>query len=202
MVITEVTVSWTETANLGNYSNVKPAISMTAQLAEDDDPRIVADKLLLDCRARVQELVDQALESVEDPARYSTDPRYDVWIARIGPRSVYVIAPSGDRLDRHPRLYRVTSRHRHHLAFRIAHQRATIVSDDDDAGDIVIDAADGDMVAVETKLSLLWAAEEARLAVESKRRAQMAMADDDALLRKADDDEDRRREDDDEEEEG
>ena len=182
MIITEVTASWTETANLGNYSNVKPSLTLTAQLAEDDNPHIVAEQLLLTCRAQVQDLVDQALESMEEPARYSTDPRFDVWSTQIGPRSVYIIAPSGAQPELEIRSWRATSRQRFPAAQRYADQRANVV--------IVADGSD--MASVAAQIDHLREEDKAKRAVEAKRAApigepELPLYDDDAADEEDDD---------------
>jgi hypothetical protein len=76
--ITEVRVSYGLTQSLPEYSNVKPQLSLTATLHDDDDPAAVERELWQACRASVHEQVDQALESVGRAARYSDAPRFKV----------------------------------------------------------------------------------------------------------------------------
>lgn len=78
MQIKTVTVSYNRTHSLGNYSNVRPGISLTAELEEGDDPEAAKAALLYDARAFVEEMIDQALEAEGEHAKFSREPRYQV----------------------------------------------------------------------------------------------------------------------------
>lgn len=61
MQIKTVTIEYSYTFNLGNYSNVKQAISLTAELAEGDDPEQVTHLLRTQARVEAQTEIDLAL---------------------------------------------------------------------------------------------------------------------------------------------
>jgi hypothetical protein len=96
--ITEIRVSYQTTANLGNYSNIKPALDLTAVLEPGEDPEAAIAGLMAQCRAYVHREVDEALEAEEQPAKYSTEPRFDLRICRpAGQAEVAVIVPQGTK---------------------------------------------------------------------------------------------------------
>lgn len=76
MTITKLIVSYQETENLGNYSNVKPSVTVEVTLTEDDnlDERLTAAQALV--RDAVQRQVDDARETHDHAPRYTTEPRY------------------------------------------------------------------------------------------------------------------------------
>lgn len=98
MQITEITASWTETANLGNYSNVKPSLTLKATLAPGEDRVFAELELMIECKAFVQEQVDQALEREQQAAKYSTDPRYDICYSGYRTK-IAVLVPHGTLVD-------------------------------------------------------------------------------------------------------
>lgn len=59
--IKQITVEYTCTYNLGNYSSVKPTVTITAELSEDDDPELVILDLQEQARQAVHEEIDAAL---------------------------------------------------------------------------------------------------------------------------------------------
>lgn len=59
--IKTITIEYTYTYNLGNYSSVKPAMTITAELAEGDDREQVALDLRNQARYEVQTEIDLAL---------------------------------------------------------------------------------------------------------------------------------------------
>lgn len=101
LTITEIRVSWAETTSLPEYNNVKPALSLTAQLDEDDDPEVVYRALMDRCRVFVQEEVDCALERAGKSARYSPEPRFDVFSFSFEHVMLIGIAPAGALLERY-----------------------------------------------------------------------------------------------------
>lgn len=75
---TKIVVSYTHTHNLGNYSNVKPGITIEAALDEHDDPAVVTAALHSEAVGYVHEAIDQALERDGQRAHFSGEPRYQV----------------------------------------------------------------------------------------------------------------------------
>lgn len=137
MQITEITASWQETANLGDFNNVKPQLSLKATIDPDEDPEAAKAALLEQCKLFVQEAVDQALEEQGKVARYSTEPRYDVIHIRYL-HEFYVIVPTGTKLP--DRGWKLTGRARLGMAQRVANERAA-----EDDGAQVIDCSAGDL---------------------------------------------------------
>lgn len=78
MQYTKISVSYQETANLGNYSNVKPFAEMEVVLESGDDCGEALAQAMATVRQLVQAQVDDALEVNEQSARYSAAPRYRI----------------------------------------------------------------------------------------------------------------------------
>jgi hypothetical protein len=78
MKITTVTVSYGQTQSLPEYSNVKPSITLTAEVEEGEDREQVKAQLKAEAQAFVHEAIDEALEADGRPAKYSSEPRYKV----------------------------------------------------------------------------------------------------------------------------
>jgi hypothetical protein len=78
MKITQITVSYGETQSLPEYSNVKPAITLTGMLDEGDDAAAVEADLWLQAKLSVREQIDLALEANGKAAKWSEEPRYQV----------------------------------------------------------------------------------------------------------------------------
>ena len=79
MKLLTITVSYGQTQSLPEYSNVKPNLTLTAQLDEGDDPTAIEAALWDVARLHVHEQIDQALESSGLAAKYDqTSPRYQV----------------------------------------------------------------------------------------------------------------------------
>jgi hypothetical protein len=89
--ITEITVSYGMTESLPDYSNVKPAVTLTATLEPDESPDRVQAELLEQCKRICHEEADTALEFAGKAARYSAEPRYRI----IKTRSY--VSPDGRR---------------------------------------------------------------------------------------------------------
>jgi len=99
-MITKLTVSYQQTENLGDYSNVKPSVTLEIALTEDDN--IDFETRLAEAQERVRRAVerevDDALEDHGKPARYSMEPRYALFtryqkVRDSGLRDVAVIGP-------------------------------------------------------------------------------------------------------------
>lgn len=82
MQITEITASWSETCSLGNYSNVRPSLTLKATIEPGENVDSATWALTETCKRHVQEQVDLSLEQEGQPAKYSLEPRYDVLSAR------------------------------------------------------------------------------------------------------------------------
>jgi hypothetical protein len=132
--ITEITVSYGRTENLGNYRNVRPEVRYTAVLEDGDSPAWVEAELNARARAMVEERCDEALEADGQPARYSTEPRYQVvrshrtYSYRLDayvdpPLKVIAILPDETRLDG-AGFSRVTEKQRFPIAVRRAEEAA------------------------------------------------------------------------------
>lgn len=78
MRITQITIGFTETVNLGDYSNTKPSVELTALLDAGDDVPTVIDELVATAKSVIHEKVDDELERVEKPPKYWAGARYDV----------------------------------------------------------------------------------------------------------------------------
>src|SRR5262245_34880619 len=75
---TSITVSFGRTQSLREYSNIKPAITLSADLEDGDDPEACRAELLEQARTFVEEQIDLALEADGTPAKFSTAPRYKI----------------------------------------------------------------------------------------------------------------------------
>lgn len=183
MHVTEVTASWSETCSLGNYSNVRPSLTLKATIGpEEEDAQLAIWALTETCKRHVQEQVDQALEAEGEPAKYSSEPRFDVHTANYTPRMV-VIVPAGTERLPHCWLHKSGLRLAH--ARRIAQQRYSEEY-------VLFDCAHGDVQAV---VDALNAADAER---EAQREAQRRERDAARGLQEADDFEDDRADDDEE----
>lgn len=124
MDITKLIVSYQETANLGNYSNVKPSATIEVALSEGDDPEAAFAEATATVRRIVQREVDDALEASDQEPKYTTEPRYAVFVRnghkKNGLPTIAIIAPAdadyGPHLSRSYRGYRIPATRR--LAWR------------------------------------------------------------------------------------
>lgn len=151
MRLTTITVSYGQTQSLPEYSNVKPSMTLSAELGEGDDPEAIKAALLAEARAFVQAAIDDALEINEQPARYSAEPRFRILVSRspryfakdegkAPPARIVVIVPAEAKygqFDLMDPLYK--QRHR----YRYARQWAEGYAATEAA--LLIDCADGDL---------------------------------------------------------
>ena len=96
-IVIEVKYGLTE--NVGDYSNVRPEVSIRAEFEALDEDGLLeqAGALIETARALVQEQADAALERHDREAIYDTDSaRYRVWYSNE--RKVVVICPDGKEL--------------------------------------------------------------------------------------------------------
>lgn len=79
MSIKGITISRSETYNLGDYSNVRPEIRLTVDLGEGDDPAAVIAALTAQCRHYIHQEIDAAREERGKPALHTTEPRVSLF---------------------------------------------------------------------------------------------------------------------------
>jgi hypothetical protein len=92
MKIESITVSYARTQSLSNYSNVKPHISLTAVIEEDDDFEEVQRSLLAECKAVVEGEIDNALEFDGESPKFFDGPLFQA--LRNPQRNCVLILPS------------------------------------------------------------------------------------------------------------
>ncbi len=149
MRITQVTVSYGQTQSLPEYSNVKPQVSLTAELGPDDDRAAVESELWALARASVHEEIDCALEANDRPAKYDTaSPRFQVVknVKTLGAPLVVVIAPNDAVLPEHVRFlsaHYATSRN-----LRIGHARRIAAEAAENSNANVLDCSDADLTPI------------------------------------------------------
>jgi len=76
MNITSVTVGLTRTESLPGYSNIRPSLSLTAQIEPGEDWAYTRAQLADEVKAWIENYVDIELEKAGQPAKFSPDPRY------------------------------------------------------------------------------------------------------------------------------
>lgn len=158
MKLTQITVSYGVTQSLPEYSNVKPQATFTATLDDGDDPYEVESQLWDLARHAVHTQVDNALEANDRPAKYSTEPRYQVMRTAHeryrrpddppNPPKLLVILPNELNLKDnrlHHAIYPESRNLRYAHAFRAAEKYVR-----EEEGMPLLDCSDGD-------LSKLWA---------------------------------------------
>jgi hypothetical protein len=169
---TTITVRYGRTQSLESYSNVRPEITLGAELDEGDDPEAAKAQLFAEARAFVEEAIDQAVEWDGRGAKFSKEPRYrlahtaeqiytgDGWARNhktVAPERLLVLLPQAIRLDiddnpgrrwwSEP--YGPPNKLRLSHALRVAEEWLG-----DHAGYRLIDCADGDLSKIPT-----WALE-------------------------------------------
>jgi len=76
MRIKKIVVSHMETQNLGDYSNVKPSVTLEAELGEGENVSETIKTLQAQAQQAVQQQVDNAFEAIDDPPKYYSGPRF------------------------------------------------------------------------------------------------------------------------------
>jgi len=94
MEIKNVTVKYGLTYNLGDYNNVRPEVVLSAELAANEDPAAALTLLEDRARARVEAMVDEALERLDEAPFFYDGPRYTLYT--MDTDKLAVIAPAGD----------------------------------------------------------------------------------------------------------
>lgn len=164
MNITQITVSYGETQSLPEYSNVKPNITITATIQEDEDATAVEVALWAHAKQQVHEQVDLALEANDRAAKYDPAPRFQVmrtYNDNYGPNRdkpklpiIVVILPNElgvkERFDARfvHAGYAESRMLRYDHAMRVARKAAQ----EHDAD--LIDCADGDLARLEAALAV------------------------------------------------
>jgi hypothetical protein len=163
MKLLTITVSYGATQSLPEYSNVKPSITLTAQLDPDDDPNEVEQLLWRHAKISVHEEIDRTLELCDRAARYSDEPRYQVlrtywneWEHRgeTKPPEYIVIVPNGVSLDRKvydQRLVHTGSGDSRKLRYHHARRLADAYVQD---GYTLLDCSSGELTPLDAALSV------------------------------------------------
>lgn len=99
MHITQITINFTETCTLGDYSNTKPSVELTAILDAGDDVQAVLGELVATAKSVIQDKIDEELERVGKPPKYWTGERYDVIYSHTARFVAVVPAESITQLD-------------------------------------------------------------------------------------------------------
>ena len=89
MKMTEIRVTLGYTYNLGDYSNVRPEVTLTSEV--DSDANNVLNDLYQMAREHCHRVIDDALEAEEKPAHFSEEPRFVAYVAHD--EKLYVIVP-------------------------------------------------------------------------------------------------------------
>ncbi|MGP1667547.1 MAG: hypothetical protein ACTS5I_16925 [Rhodanobacter sp.] len=134
MRITQISVTCTETCNLGDYSNTKPSIELHAQLDATDHPTDVISELIAIAKTYLHAEIDKELIAVSKPPKYYTGQRFDYIVSsryKFG-----AVVPMGQQ--RMPHTY-------HRLAnttpdAALAEANASVEKDD-----LFFDCSDGDL---------------------------------------------------------
>lgn len=112
MQIKTITVRYGRTQSLESYSNVRPEITLSAELAEGEAPDAAKEQLLAEARAFVEEAIDQAIEQDGRAAKFSREPRYqliytsEVWSGwhrapkQEPPERLFIILPNDAPIER------------------------------------------------------------------------------------------------------
>lgn len=165
MNITQITVSYGETASLPEYSNVKPLLSITATLDAGEDVALIEAQLWEHARTAVHAQIDAALEANDRPAKYDPCPRYQVLkTARSSyernaptPPRLVVIVPDGLKLNRDDigahlvsAAYGESRNLRYAHALNVAHDAA-----ENYEGAAILDCSDGDLTPLESALAVM-----------------------------------------------
>ena len=96
MNIVTITVGWSETCSLPEDNNVKPSITLSAQIGDGEDAESATRALLAECKRVVQGQVDEALEAYGKHPRHYTGPAYQVVENAV--RKLVLVIPNEVRL--------------------------------------------------------------------------------------------------------
>ncbi|MBX3058283.1 MAG: hypothetical protein KF770_17610 [Anaerolineae bacterium] len=96
MEINQITITYSRTQSLGNYSNVKPGCTLTATLQPGEPLAAAAIDLLETAKAIVHEEIDAALEADGSQPMFYGGPLFAARYSST--RGLVVIHPAGDDL--------------------------------------------------------------------------------------------------------
>ena len=170
MRITRVVLNFTETCNLGDYSNTKPSLELMADLEPGDDVQAVISQLSDIAKESLRTKIDEELEQVGRPAKYSTEPRFDLFKGTQNEYPFVAIIPTQLEHDFGPvRAYRTSRGVRYAVATKEA---AEVVGANNWH---LFDCRDGDLTNLlaflgEKKIAYDQAREELRKKEEERRR--------------------------------
>lgn len=198
MKIIQITVSYGETQSLPEYSNVKPALTLTATLDEGENPNVAQAALWAEAKAAVHAQVDAALEANGKAAKYDPAPRYQVLMTYYDryarprpvaePPKIVFILPNSVELERRGDLHFVSPSYLETRKLRYAHALRIATETALERGADLIDCSDGDV----SKLMAV-------LPPAPEQPAPAPLSDEDAAgIREADDREDERYDDEEE----
>lgn len=138
MVITEVTVKYAATQSTADYSNVRPELQLTAQVAADEDAEDVYRSLMDEARTFVHGEIDDALEACGKAPRYYEGPRFQV--VELYKSNVITVLPNEQQPPDHfHHVYGLERGLRLAAALRHAQQRAS------ERAMVFFDCSDGDL---------------------------------------------------------
>lgn len=170
MRITRITLNFTETCNLGDYSNTKPSLELMADLEPGDDVQVVISQLSDIAKGTLRAKIDEELEQVRRPAKYSTEPRFDLFKGTQNEYPFVAIIPTQLEHDFGPvRAYRTSRGDR----YAVAAKEAAGIAEANNWH--LFDCRDGDLTNLvafleEKKLAYDQAREEQRKKEEERRR--------------------------------
>ena len=81
MRITRIVLNFTETCNLGDYSNTKPSLELMADLEPGDDVQAVIGQLSTIAKETLRAKIDEELEVVGKSPKYYQGPLYSVYMS-------------------------------------------------------------------------------------------------------------------------
>lgn len=106
MRMTQVEVVYSYTYNLGNYSNVRPSIKLTAELAEGDNEAEVRRELMESARHQAEAEIDRALEQQGSVPKFYPGPRYSLLLVTADRLAVLARKDERDELpDPWPKVF-------------------------------------------------------------------------------------------------
>ena len=141
MQITKISIHQSYTFNLGDYSNIKLAISIEAELGEGNDFEQICQELQTLAREKVHEEIDHELERMGRTPEFYDGPLYSA--IKCGDEKIILIVSESQRADLPgywPRL--PTLRGRHRL------ERIKAICQEDPLGYQIIDVSDGDFTNI------------------------------------------------------
>ena len=80
MIITTVSLKVGYTYNMGDYSNIRPEVMLSAEVLPNEPLQHVFDSLKEDVLAQCYDIIDSALEADEKCAKFSTAPRCNGYV--------------------------------------------------------------------------------------------------------------------------